>query len=291
MKVRNREISIFNLSMMDVISGAMGAFLIIMIILARYYKSDTIDTKSLLKLQQALVAATDGLDEAQQMLAEPQLNADNIKNELVRATDNVRRAQGELVNLRDRLDQAKAQIDRLNKRVEDLEYKLDTWHPALFKVDWTCGADGSDIDMYLESDNLTVKGNRMPPFDPGKQQWSFFSDDGYLDASNRLVGTDVWSVGRMIGGTHLKLYYKFGQDVKTYTPCTVDGWVRNGSKDLLKLPAVTLDAQTRWVFVGTFTEKDAGGLEFEAASDEARARERRTVDQRSGAQDQQGNGA
>jgi hypothetical protein len=291
MKVRNREISIFNLSMMDVISGAMGAFLIIMIVLARYYKSDTNDTESLFKLQQALVAATDGLDEAQQMLAEPQLNADNIKHELVRATDNVRRAQGELVNLRDRLDQAQAQIDRMNKRVEDLQGELDTWHPALFKVDWSCGADDSDIDMYLESDNLSVKGKRMPPFDPGKQQWSFFSEDDYLDAHNRRVGSDVWSIGRVIGGSHLKLYYKFGPDVKTYTPCIVDGWVARRGPGLLKLPTVTLDAQTRWVFVGTFTEKDGGGLEFEAASDEARARERRAVDQRSGAQDHQGNGA
>ncbi|MGB7931671.1 MAG: hypothetical protein WCH04_05515 [Gammaproteobacteria bacterium] len=291
MKVRNREISIFNLSMMDVISGAMGAFLIIMIVLARYYKSEPIDTKSLLKLQQALVAATDGLDEARQMLDEPQLNPDNIRRELVRATDNVRRAQGELVNLRDRLDQAQAQIDRLNKRVEDLEGKLDTWHPALFKVDWTCGADGSDVDMYLESDNPTVKGDRMPPFDPDKQQWSFFSEDDYLDAHESRGGSDVWSIGRVIDGTHLKLYYKFGPDVKTYTTCTVNGWVARRGPGLLKLPTVTLDAQTRWVFVGTFTGKDAGGLEFEAASDEARARERRAVEQRSGAHDNHGNGA
>jgi uncharacterized membrane protein YgaE (UPF0421/DUF939 family) len=43
MKPRNREINIFNLSMLDVISGAMGAFLIIMVILLPYYKKETID--------------------------------------------------------------------------------------------------------------------------------------------------------------------------------------------------------------------------------------------------------
>lgn len=36
MKSRNREINIFSLSLMDVISGAMGAFLIVMVIQARY---------------------------------------------------------------------------------------------------------------------------------------------------------------------------------------------------------------------------------------------------------------
>lgn len=43
MKPHNREINIFNLSMLDVISGAMGAFLIIMVILLPYYKKETID--------------------------------------------------------------------------------------------------------------------------------------------------------------------------------------------------------------------------------------------------------
>lgn len=40
MKVRNREINIFSLSLMDVISGAMGAFLIVVVILARYRAVD-----------------------------------------------------------------------------------------------------------------------------------------------------------------------------------------------------------------------------------------------------------
>jgi hypothetical protein len=38
MKPRNREINIFNLSMMDVICGALGAFLIMLVVLIPYYK-------------------------------------------------------------------------------------------------------------------------------------------------------------------------------------------------------------------------------------------------------------
>lgn len=49
MKPRNREINIFNLSMLDVISGAMGAFLIIMVILLPYYKKETVDYERELK--------------------------------------------------------------------------------------------------------------------------------------------------------------------------------------------------------------------------------------------------
>jgi hypothetical protein len=53
MKPRNREINIFNLSMLDVISGAMGAFLIIMVILLPYYKKESIDYERELKQSRA----------------------------------------------------------------------------------------------------------------------------------------------------------------------------------------------------------------------------------------------
>ncbi|MFZ4625321.1 MAG: YfaP family protein [Rhodoferax sp.] len=53
MKRRNRDINIFNLSMLDVISGAMGAFLIIMVILLPYYKKESIDYQKELKQARA----------------------------------------------------------------------------------------------------------------------------------------------------------------------------------------------------------------------------------------------
>lgn len=57
MKPRNREINIFNLSMLDVISGAMGAFLIIMVVLLPYYKKDSVDLqREIQQMQQQLSA-------------------------------------------------------------------------------------------------------------------------------------------------------------------------------------------------------------------------------------------
>lgn len=46
MKVRNREINIFNLSMLDVICGALGAFLILLILTLPYYKKTNAGQKS-----------------------------------------------------------------------------------------------------------------------------------------------------------------------------------------------------------------------------------------------------
>ncbi len=69
MKPRNREINIFNLSMMDVISGALGAFLIIVIILFPYYKKETIDyRKQNLELKQKLEEKEADLQKAEEAL-------------------------------------------------------------------------------------------------------------------------------------------------------------------------------------------------------------------------------
>ena len=40
MKSRNREINIFNMSLLDILCGALGAFCFMMIVLLPYYKPD-----------------------------------------------------------------------------------------------------------------------------------------------------------------------------------------------------------------------------------------------------------
>ncbi len=49
MRPRNREINIFNLSMLDVICGSLGTFILLMIILLPYYKKDNIDCQQEIK--------------------------------------------------------------------------------------------------------------------------------------------------------------------------------------------------------------------------------------------------
>jgi hypothetical protein len=61
MKARNREINIFSLSLMDVISGAMGAFLIVAVMLARFSAVDQEKHKDSEKLRARLDAAMQAL--------------------------------------------------------------------------------------------------------------------------------------------------------------------------------------------------------------------------------------
>ena len=43
MRARNREINIFNMSLLDILCGALGAFCFMMIVLLPYYKPGAAD--------------------------------------------------------------------------------------------------------------------------------------------------------------------------------------------------------------------------------------------------------
>ena len=70
MRKNNKELNIFNLSFLDVICGAMGAFLIVMVILLPYYKKEAKDfLQTIGELQQELAETSQRLSEAEQELA------------------------------------------------------------------------------------------------------------------------------------------------------------------------------------------------------------------------------
>ena len=97
MKPRNREVNIFNLSMLDVISGAMGAFLIVMVILLPYYKKENIDYQRELQQSRAAEVAAKKTAQAAEMA-------------LHQAEESVRTAQADAEQNRRRADTASRQL-------------------------------------------------------------------------------------------------------------------------------------------------------------------------------------
>jgi uncharacterized protein YfaP (DUF2135 family) len=76
MKPRNREINIFNLSMLDVICGAMGAFLVLLILLLPYYKKEHRDYQKEIQEQQQRITAQ------QQQIAEEERQRQEAEEQL-----------------------------------------------------------------------------------------------------------------------------------------------------------------------------------------------------------------
>jgi len=109
-KPRNREVTIFNLSMMDVISGAMGAFLILVVLLSRHYDPDPVTTEAVREMQRQLVEATGRIDEASLKIDADSHDAGSILQSLRLAKSNVDAAQSAVTGLRNDLASTTARV-------------------------------------------------------------------------------------------------------------------------------------------------------------------------------------
>jgi len=132
MRRRNREITIFNLSMLDVISGAMAAFLIIMVVLMPYYRKEHID-------YQAIIAELQGqLAQAQQQAQAAEAAARAAQSAAADAAEQIRAAQAAAAA-------ANAQAQAQSERAEGLARKLAKTFLVLY-VRWNTR---DDIDLHV----------------------------------------------------------------------------------------------------------------------------------------------
>ena len=110
---RHRELNVFSLSMLDVIAGAMAAFLVITIILLPYYKKEHVDYQAIIAEQRAALAAAQAELEAEQQAA-------------LAAREAADAAEAERDQAREQAAQAGAERDALLRRTLDLMLVLDT---------------------------------------------------------------------------------------------------------------------------------------------------------------------
>jgi hypothetical protein len=118
MRPRQREIATLSVSMLDLIAGAMAAFLILMVILLPYYQQDSVNAEQrIAELRQAVTTA-----QAAQAAAEADAHS----------------AQAQAA-------QAQAEAERLQARVEGLARQLARTFLVLY-VRWDTH---DDIDLHL----------------------------------------------------------------------------------------------------------------------------------------------
>ncbi len=96
MRRHNREISTLSLSMLDVIAGAMAAFLILMVILLPYYGKETVNQEALItELRQAVAEAETARSAAEDAAEAAQTQANQAQAEIAAAQAQARQAQTE----------------------------------------------------------------------------------------------------------------------------------------------------------------------------------------------------
>jgi cell division protein FtsB len=82
MRRRNREITIFNLSMLDVICGALGAFLFLVAILVPYYRKDL--AAQIRRLQETVAELRQEVDETREELETAERRVEELEERLAK---------------------------------------------------------------------------------------------------------------------------------------------------------------------------------------------------------------
>ena len=253
MKPRKREINIFNLSMMDVISGALGAFLIIVIILLPYYKKNLAAENRKLKEQikseqtarQKAEQAKSRAQKAQRMAELARQKADEARKQAEAASQ---KAMQETQQARQAFSQASQELQQAKQNIRDLKKRLkQTFIVILIK--WK--TQRHDVDLHVIDPN----GNEFY-----FQRKKITGQPGELSEDDKIgPGLEVWEIRNAPPGKY-KIYYNlFSRRGNKGNP-TVSGRVffRDGSKEI---PDSLLTQLKSKKYIATVTVKNNGIVE------------------------------
>src|SRR5579863_6397236 len=151
MRRPHRSIEVFDISLMAVVTKAMGAFLVLMLLLMPYYSSgpigqqeardlaakveqvnqnikavmDELSTASAEDLRKRLEDALKQLDEAQKLITELQHANDALNSQVSRLEDEKATLASQVAELQQRVNALSAQVAQLQQQNEALAERLD----------------------------------------------------------------------------------------------------------------------------------------------------------------------
>ena len=208
MKRSSREISIFNISALDLFASALGAFILIAIILFPYFPNTGVTRveleQELESMEQELESMRSALEEAQREAQAAQARAEQAQREAeaaqVRAEEAQRQAeaaqaqaaqaQSELARARaenEELRRGQANLDSCQSQREELQSELETCQEELKRkfllivISW---GSRDDVDLHV--------------FDPRGQEYSWQtrthagSTAKFEEDNTRGPGNEIW---------------------------------------------------------------------------------------------------
>jgi hypothetical protein len=297
MRTRSREINIFNLSLMDVICGAMGAFLIIMIILARFYVFDPDVTEDADELKLRLETAVQGLnrirggtegiiteliDEADSTTSGPG-SGDTIE-QIENLTQGIRQdidlVRGQLGAVQAEANRLEANLQEKNAQLEravELVSRLEIRRPLVVEARWNCAAN---VDLTLDSDRTSkLDGTRPALFDPRTRSDFKFVGDAASDASSGPT-SEMSLISETPKNTSYKVYVALRGDVPADADCIVYSHAIGFDRYFQLLPVARLSEQQRFDYLGVFSVDENLQLTFAEPDVDTRQRELNAVRER-----------
>jgi hypothetical protein len=262
MRARSREINIFNMSLLDILCGALGAFCFMMLVLLPYYKPPGKETD----LHDQEVKTQELLDELEKLRGRAQDSAvaQQMAQLVQKLQEQMKQQQGQLNQLAAENDQLKNQNQNLAAKNSRQSAQLDMRHPFLIS---SVSTPAQELDIYLDSDTLSEKKLANPPFDPSKAHHSiFFTGDIASFAAERGIAS--WVTRDVPANSRYKLYVKVPPPAGGLNSpaTTIVRSVALGDTWKLDLPDVTLTSARFWTLLGTFSMPSEGKPAFQEAT-------------------------
>ncbi|QVL49472.1 MAG: hypothetical protein KFB96_02835 [Thiocapsa sp.] len=205
MMPRRQALSTVNLAMLDVIAGAMAAFLIIMVILLPYYDKDALDQQAQVEVLQRSVADLEealrsARAEAEAARAQAGQTADEaeLRRTIAELQDALRSARAEAASADAKASRAEAESERQAQRAEGLARQLARTFLVLY-VRWDTL---DDVDLHVidpSGAEFFWDGHKTIPGRPGE-----LSEDSIVGPGN-----EVWEIRDAPAGEYrieVKLY-------------------------------------------------------------------------------------
>ncbi len=134
---RDREINIFNIAFLDVITGAMGAFILLVLLLAPYYTGPEAPPPQMRKVQKSINRASDSLKQMEKQIdhaikagVNPRLLEElkkllaRVKAQLAAAERRMIRLRGEVNRLEEKNQQLHAQLNAAKADIQQLKQEI-----------------------------------------------------------------------------------------------------------------------------------------------------------------------
>jgi len=217
MKSRNKEVNIFNMSLLDILSGALGAFCFLMLVLFPYYKPNQ--------------------QQQEQQKQPPPQNYEEAMKRLQALQQQLQQCQAERADCQAQMKQATERIGELYMR-----------NP----ITVTAAFDGpNDFDLYVEDDRVSDSGKGIAKVDGKVKQGPFWNGDHHVDFAAGFA-TEVWTMRDVPTGEY-RVYYKLFKSTPDRKPTDVVGTIVTSLDPFIVLPDVTLTDEGQVVRVATIT--------------------------------------
>ena len=268
MRARSREINIFNMSLLDILCGALGAFCFMMLVLLPYYKPP--DSAIDLKKERA---TTDELVKELERLKDAAKNSElshDMEELLKKLQETIKRLQGELNQLAHENERLTNENTSLSKQNQQQKLDLETRTPFVVTVS---ANPPLDLDVYVDDSTTTQNADgsahRNPPFNPEQSRHkSFWPGDITTISYN---GVTSWMVRDTPASANYKVYVKAASGPAARVSTTVEGGVHGPNNGwFIELPKVAITPQRFWTLMGTLAKDSEGKMYFKEATQQER---------------------